>query len=114
MIAPILSGRVSRSNDQPLFIDCSAPFRRTPGSELFMSIVIRTLSERVFEIVREQIVTGQLPEDVPIRQDALASDLGVSKIPLREARCAAGTGRSADQPGQSRLFRACHVDRRSR
>ncbi|MHA6722718.1 GntR family transcriptional regulator [Sphingomonas sp. RS2018] len=50
-----------------------------------MTIVIRTLSERVFEIVREQIVTGQLPEDVPIRQDALASDLGVSKIPLREA-----------------------------
>ena len=50
-----------------------------------MSIVIRTLSERVFEIVREQIVTGQLPEDLPIRQDALASDLGVSKIPLREA-----------------------------
>ena len=49
------------------------------------SIVIRTLSERVFEIVREQIVTGKLPEDVPIRQDALASDLGVSKIPLREA-----------------------------
>jgi DNA-binding GntR family transcriptional regulator len=49
------------------------------------SIVIRTLSERVFEIVREQIVMGKLPEDVPIRQDALASDLGVSKIPLREA-----------------------------
>lgn len=50
-----------------------------------MSIVIRTLSERVFEIVREQIVTGKLPDNVPIRQDALASDLGVSKIPLREA-----------------------------
>ena len=50
-----------------------------------MSIVIRTLSERVFEIVREQIVTGKLPVDVPIRQDALAKDLGVSKIPLREA-----------------------------
>lgn len=50
-----------------------------------MSIVIRTLSERVFEIVRDQIVTGTLPEEVPIRQDALARDLGVSKIPLREA-----------------------------
>ena len=50
-----------------------------------MTIVIRTLSERVFEIVREQIVTGKLPEDGPIRQDALANDLGVSKIPLREA-----------------------------
>lgn len=50
-----------------------------------MSIVVRTLSERVFEIVREQIVTGALPDLLPIRQDALASDLGVSKIPLREA-----------------------------
>lgn len=50
-----------------------------------MSIVVRTLSERVFEIVREQIVTGQLPHDLPIRQDALAAELGVSKIPLREA-----------------------------
>ena len=50
-----------------------------------MVIVVRTLSERVFEIVREQIVSGKLPEDMPIRQDALASELGVSKIPLREA-----------------------------
>ena len=50
-----------------------------------MSLVVRTLSERVFEVVREQIVTGTLPEDAPIRQDALANDLGVSKIPLREA-----------------------------
>jgi len=50
-----------------------------------MSIVVRTLSERVFEVVREQIVRGQLPHDLPIRQDALAAELGVSKIPLREA-----------------------------
>ncbi|SEN68440.1 DNA-binding transcriptional regulator, GntR family [Sphingomonas gellani] len=50
-----------------------------------MSIVVRTLSERVFEVVREQIVSGQLPERAPIRQDALANELGVSKIPLREA-----------------------------
>lgn len=50
-----------------------------------MSIVVRTLSDRVFEIVREQIVTGKLSDDMPIRQDALANELGVSKIPLREA-----------------------------
>lgn len=49
------------------------------------SIVVRTLAERVFEIVREQIVTGRLADNVPIRQDALANELGVSKIPLREA-----------------------------
>ncbi len=50
-----------------------------------MNIVVRTLSDRVFEIVREQIVRGALPEGQPIRQDALANELGVSKIPLREA-----------------------------
>lgn len=50
-----------------------------------MSIVVRTLSEQIFAVVREQIVTGKLPHDQPIRQDALAHQLGVSKIPLREA-----------------------------
>jgi DNA-binding GntR family transcriptional regulator len=48
-------------------------------------IVIRNLSERIFEIVRDQIVVGKLPVDQAIRQDSLAADLGVSKIPLREA-----------------------------
>lgn len=50
-----------------------------------MSIVVRTLSDQVLEIVREQIVSGMLPTQTPIRQDALAAELGVSKIPLREA-----------------------------
>lgn len=50
-----------------------------------MSIVVRTLSERVFEVVREQILNGRLANGEPIRQDALANELGVSKIPLREA-----------------------------
>jgi len=50
-----------------------------------MSIVVRTLSDRVFEVVREQILKGQLRNDEPIRQDALANELGISKIPLREA-----------------------------
>ena len=48
-------------------------------------ILIRNLSERIFEIVRERIVIGKLPVDSPIRQDSLAAELGVSKIPLREA-----------------------------
>jgi DNA-binding GntR family transcriptional regulator len=50
-----------------------------------MTIVVKTLSDQVFQIVREQIVTGQLGDEMPIRQDALANQLGVSKIPLREA-----------------------------
>lgn len=50
-----------------------------------MSIVVRTLSDQIFTIVRERIVSGELLTDQPIRQDALANELGVSKIPLREA-----------------------------
>lgn len=50
-----------------------------------MSLVVRTLSEQIFETVRERIVTGRLPVAQAIRQDALATELGVSKIPLREA-----------------------------
>ena len=41
-----------------------------------VSIIARTLSDRVFEIVRERIVTGELRGNMPIRQDALASELG--------------------------------------
>jgi DNA-binding GntR family transcriptional regulator len=50
-----------------------------------VTIIARTLADQVYEIVRERIVTGALPDDAPVRQDALAQDLGVSKIPLREA-----------------------------
>ncbi len=50
-----------------------------------MSIVVRTLSEQIFDIVREKIVSGSISGNSPIRQDALAAELGVSKIPLREA-----------------------------
>ena len=46
---------------------------------------IRTLPDRLVEIIRENIVSGAIPMDVAIRQDALARDLKVSKIPLREA-----------------------------
>lgn len=50
-----------------------------------MSLVVQTLSEQIFTLVRDRIVTGRIPADTPIRQDALAAELGVSKIPLREA-----------------------------
>lgn len=43
------------------------------------------LSDQVFAEARERILSGRLPADRPIRQDALALELGVSKIPLREA-----------------------------
>lgn len=45
----------------------------------------RPLPDQVFAEARERILSGRLPADTPIRQDALALELGVSKIPLREA-----------------------------
>ncbi len=46
---------------------------------------VRNLSDRLMEVVRDMILSGAIAPDVPIRQDALAADLNVSKIPLREA-----------------------------
>jgi DNA-binding GntR family transcriptional regulator len=50
-----------------------------------VSIVVRTLAERVYENLCDRIVAGRLGTDVPIRQDAVAAELGMSKIPVREA-----------------------------
>ena len=50
-----------------------------------MRIVAQNLSERIYALVRERIVSGAFPADGTLRQDALAAELGVSKIPLREA-----------------------------
>lgn len=49
------------------------------------SLVVRNLSDQLVELVRDRILSGQVSADKPIRQDALAAELGVSKIPLREA-----------------------------
>ncbi|HEX8216651.1 MAG TPA: GntR family transcriptional regulator, partial [Allosphingosinicella sp.] len=35
--------------------------------------------------VRDRILSGAVGEGRPVRQDALAAELGISKIPLREA-----------------------------
>lgn len=48
-------------------------------------LVVRTLSDQLFDVVRDRILNGDAPVGRPIRQDALAAELGVSKIPLREA-----------------------------
>jgi DNA-binding GntR family transcriptional regulator len=44
----------------------------------------RTDAAAVTETLRVAIVTGVLAANVPLRQDLLASDLGVSRMPIRE------------------------------
>jgi DNA-binding GntR family transcriptional regulator len=50
-----------------------------------MGIVVKSISEQIYTLVRDRILTGRLLAGGALRQDALAADLGVSKIPLREA-----------------------------
>ncbi|WP_136162669.1 GntR family transcriptional regulator [Sphingomonas flavalba] len=50
-----------------------------------MSLVVRNLSEQLVDLVRDRILSGAVLPNSAIRQDALASELGISKIPLREA-----------------------------
>jgi DNA-binding GntR family transcriptional regulator len=45
----------------------------------------RTLRERVFERLREEILAGDLPAGAELHEVALAQSLGVSRGPLREA-----------------------------
>jgi DNA-binding GntR family transcriptional regulator len=45
----------------------------------------RTVAELAADALRERIVHGDYPEGMALRQDALAAELGVSRIPIREA-----------------------------
>ena len=51
-----------------------------------MSLIVKTgLADRIADILRDRIIAGSMPAHASIRQEALATELGVSKIPLREA-----------------------------
>ena len=41
-----------------------------------MAIVVKTLSEQAYEIIRERILSNDMQPDKPIRQDALSQTLG--------------------------------------
>ena len=45
----------------------------------------RTLPQQVAQRLREAILTGKLPSGQTLRQEGLAEQLGVSRIPIREA-----------------------------
>jgi DNA-binding GntR family transcriptional regulator len=50
-----------------------------------MSLDDRPLPDQIYDAVRARIVSGALAPGKPVRQDTLAAELGVSKIPVREA-----------------------------
>lgn len=51
----------------------------------FMQIVHKTRTQLVAEAIREKILCGDIKAGEPLRQAALAEELNVSRIPIREA-----------------------------
>src|SRR5574337_644008 len=54
-----------------------------PSSSL--AIPRQSLTSAVAEKLREQIIRGEIPEGAQLRQDAIANQYQVSRIPVREA-----------------------------
>jgi DNA-binding GntR family transcriptional regulator len=57
----------------------------SPSRPGIVPIQRQTIASMTVEALRERILRGDYPEGEPLRQDALAEELGVSRIPVREA-----------------------------
>jgi DNA-binding GntR family transcriptional regulator len=65
----------------------------SPITGLGASIQRRSTTEQAAEAVRQAILSGRLPPGMPLREAAVAAELGVSRSTLREAaRILAGEG----------------------
>src|SRR5262245_34547634 len=53
-----------------------------PGSQLIQR---ETLAKTLTRLLRDKIPAGDYPEGQQLRQDALAIEFGISRIPVREA-----------------------------
>jgi DNA-binding GntR family transcriptional regulator len=63
-----------------------------------------TVQQFVLEELRRALVTGELKPGQPIRQEAIAENLGVSRVPLREAlKILEGEGQVVHQPHRGYL-----------
>jgi len=60
----------------------ATPNHERPG---IAPIQRQTIASLALEALRERILRGDYPDGEPLRQDALAEQLGVSRIPVREA-----------------------------
>ena len=57
----------------------------TQARPALLPIQRQTLTSMTVDALRERILRGVFPAGEPLRQDALAAELGVSRIPVREA-----------------------------
>src|SRR3954465_9938852 len=56
-----------------------------PADLLLLPVRRQTLTGMTADAIRERILRGPYPEGEPLRQDAIGIELGVSRIPVREA-----------------------------
>lgn len=75
-----MNRRSHRNSPSPLYISASNPSGAAPAP-----IQRQTVASMTVAALRERILRGDYPEGEPLRQDALAEELGVSRIPVREA-----------------------------
>ena len=50
-----------------------------------MQVARQSLTDQIVDVLRRRIVSGELAEGTKLRQEKLAAELGVSRVPLREA-----------------------------
>jgi DNA-binding GntR family transcriptional regulator len=63
----------------------AARYTPSPSSTRPAAVQRQTIASMTVAALRERILRGDYPEGEPLRQDALADELGVSRIPVREA-----------------------------
>ncbi|NIE80791.1 GntR family transcriptional regulator [Asaia sp. As-1742] len=56
----------------------------TLAARKMQPLIVRSITDQLYGVLREQILSGALPAGQPIRQDTLAAEFNISKIPLRE------------------------------
>lgn len=65
--------------------NAAARYTPTPSGSRPAVVQRQTVASLTVTALRERILRGDYPEGEPLRQDALADELGVSRIPVREA-----------------------------
>src|SRR5262245_63176477 len=63
----------------------AARYTPSPSGTRPAAVQRQTIASMTVAALRERILRGDYPEGEPLRQDALADELGVSRIPVREA-----------------------------
>lgn len=64
---------------------CQPPAKMDLQSAPYSAIPRQSLTSAVADKLRDQIIRGEIPEGAQLRQDAIATQYQVSRIPVREA-----------------------------